>query len=75
MQEFKHDELIRTLSGDNPEALAAQISDESTHAVIGKLPCRGSVVEINGLKYVVLSKSDKKGTLHLEIMKPKVNDG
>jgi len=36
--------------------------------------CKGEIVKINGLLFVVLSKSDTKGTLHLEIVKPKPSE-
>jgi hypothetical protein len=71
MQEYKHEELIATKSGQTMQDLINQIQPDSTHAVIGALPNRGELVKINGLVFVVLSKSDKKGRLHLEIVQPK----
>lgn len=71
MQEYKHGKLINTISGKTPQELAALMADDSTHVVIGRLPTRGKLVTINGLLFVVLSKSDKKGTIHLELVKPK----
>lgn len=71
MQEYKHEELIATQTGQTAQELVSQMQPDSTHAVIGTLPSRGEVVKINGLLFVVLSKSDKQGTIHLEIMKPK----
>jgi len=71
MQEYEHEKLINTMTGRTAQDLINQMQPSSTHAVIGLLPSRGEVIQINGLLFVVLSKSDKKGTLHLEIMKPK----
>ena len=71
MQEYKHEELISTQSGMTAQELINQMQVDSTHAVIGVLPSRGDLVRINGLVFVVLSKSDKQGALHLEILKPK----
>jgi hypothetical protein len=73
MQEYKHEKLIKTVSGESAQELASQMRPDSTHAVIGILPVRGELIKINGLVFVVLSKSDKQGTLHLEILKPKNN--
>ena len=70
MQEYKHEELIATKSGQTVQELVNQMQPDSTHAVIGTLPSRGELVKINGLIFVVLSKSDKQGTLHLEVLKP-----
>ena len=74
MQEFINGQLVKTTMGDTVRELTALVEDESTHVVIGKLPVRGQVVILNGLRFVVLSKSDKKGTLHLRIQKPKVSE-
>jgi len=71
MQEYVHQELVKTATGESVEELVNDIGPDTTHAFIGTLPARGSLVNINGLVFVVLSKSDSKGTLHLEIMKPK----
>jgi hypothetical protein len=71
MQEYKHDELINTQAGKSVQELINQMRPDSTNVVIGTLPVRGSIVQINGLLFVVLSKSDKAGTIHLEIVKPK----
>lgn len=71
MQEYKHEELVNTQTGSTIQELLENMSPDSTHAVVGVLPSRGEVVKINGLLFVVLSKSDKKGTLHLELVKPK----
>lgn len=70
MQEYKHEELVATKAGQTMDELIRQMQPDSTHAVIGVLPSRGELVKINGLLFVVLSKSDKKGTLHLEIVQP-----
>ena len=74
MQEYKKDELIRTVAANSREALLKDVSENADRFVIGTIPGRGEVVEINGLEFVVLAKSDRKGTLHLEIRKPKVKD-
>lgn len=74
MQEYKHEKLISTKAGKTMQELFEQMQPDSTHAVIGTLPSRGELVRINGLVFVVLSKSDKKGTLHLEIVKPKPHE-
>ena len=74
MQEYKHEQLIATQTGKTVQELVSQMNKDTTHAVIGELPVRGEIVKINGLLFVVLSKSDKKGTLHLEILKAKSND-
>ena len=71
MQEYKYEELVATKQGKSMQELIDQIQPDSTHAVIGALPSRGELVKINGLVFVVLSKSDKTGRLHLEIVKPK----
>ena len=71
MQEYKHGELIQTVSANSRKELFDMMTEGSTKVVIGLIPARGEIVEINGLKFVVLSKSDKKGTIHLEILKPK----
>ena len=71
MQEYKHEELIATQTGKTVQELVSKMNPDTTHAVIGTLPSRGELVTINGLVFVVLSKSDKKGTLHLELVKPK----
>lgn len=71
MQEYKHEELVATKQGKSMQELINELQPDSTHAVIGVLPSRGELVKINGLVFVVLSKSDKAGTLHLEIVKPK----
>lgn len=73
MQEYKHEELINTQTGESVQELVNKINSETTHAVIGALPNRGELIRINGLLFVVLSKSDKQGTLHLEIVKPKAH--
>lgn len=74
MQEYKHEELIATQTGKSVQELVEQLNKDTTHAVIGTLPTRGEIVKINGLLFVVLSKSDTKGTLHLEIVKPKPSE-
>lgn len=71
MQEYRHEELIATQTGQSAQELVSKMKEDSTHAVIGTLPARGEVVTINGLLFVVLSKSDMKGTIHLEILRPK----
>lgn len=71
MQEYKHEDLIATQMGESVQELVSRMQQETTHVVIGALPNRGELVKINGLLFVVLSKSDKRGTLHLEIVKPK----
>ena len=71
MQEYRHEELVSIKSGKTMQELISDIQPDSTHVVIGTLPSRGELVKINGLVFVVLSKSDKKGTLHLEIVKTK----
>lgn len=70
MQEYKHEQLVAAKAGQTMEELIHQMQPDSTHAVIGVLPSRGELVKINGLLFVVLSKSDKRGTLHLEIVQP-----
>jgi hypothetical protein len=74
MQEYKHEELVNTLSDKTMQELIHQMQPDSTHAVIGTLPNQGELVKINGLIFVVLSKSDQHGTLHLELVKPKPGD-
>jgi len=71
MQEYKHEELIATKTGMTASELVSQMNKDTTHVIIGTLPNRGELVKINGLIFVVLSKSDKKGTIHLEILKEK----
>lgn len=74
MQEYKSDQLLRTIQGDFDTLSALQMAKEATHRVIGTLPERGSVVVINGLEFIVKSFSKKAGTLNLEIRKPKKNN-
>jgi Mg2+/Co2+ transporter CorC len=71
VQEYKHEKLIATQTGQSAQELVSRMQQDSTHAIIGTLPARGEVFKINGLLFVVISKSDKQGTIHLEIMKPK----
>jgi len=72
MQEYnRNDELVNTAMAESAEELIkARANQAIGHVVIGNLPCRGEIVTIHGLKFKVLSKSDKRGTLHLEILKP-----
>jgi hypothetical protein len=74
MQEYKQDELVATEQGKSLQELINQLQPDSTHVVMGVLPNRGELVKINGLVFVVLSKSDREGTLNLEIVKPKKSE-
>ena len=73
MQEYdRNNELINTVMAESEEELINARAKEldGRYVVIGNLPGRGEIVTIHGLKFKVLSKSDKRGTLHLEILKP-----
>ena len=72
MQAYKNDQLVRAVNGEELEkAQEAKLEDDETHMVVGLLPQRGQIVIINGLQFVVKSSSHKKGTVHMEIRKPK----
>ena len=43
MQEYKGDQLLRTITGELQELIAEPMEAEATHRVIGKLPPRGSL--------------------------------
>jgi hypothetical protein len=70
MQEYKDGELQKTVAGTLKELSALEMASDATHRVIGKLPVVGSVVQVNGLEFVVVSLSAKKGRVTLEIRKP-----
>lgn len=75
MQEFKHEKMIATKAGKTVQELIEEMNPDTTHATIGTLPTRGELVKINGLIFMVLSASPKKGTLHLELLKPEKYHG
>ena len=43
----------------------------ASHHIIGKLPTKMQVIEINGLKYEVTYVDKIVGRLHLKLMRPK----
>lgn len=74
MQTYKGQELMDTVDSETIARLLGRAEEleaaGATHHVIGKIPERGTVVEINGLRYMVRSYSQKQGTIVLEILKP-----
>lgn len=73
MQSYKNDELVSTLMG-NGEQLKARMKElegQATHHVIGKLPKKGEVVTVNGLRYKVTSSDGLEGKLRLRILRPR----
>jgi len=73
MQSYKNDKLVSTLMGTG-EQLGERIKElegRATHHVIGKLPKKGEVVTINGLRYKVVSSDGLEGKLRLRILRPR----
>ena len=71
MQAYKDGKLVQAIVAETRQELLDKVEKDVTHFVVGEIPGRGKVVEIDGLEYVVLSKSDRKGTLHLKIRQPR----
>jgi len=73
MQSYNNEKLIST-DVDTIEGLRARIKElegQATHHVIGKLPSKGDVVTVNGLRYKVISADGIEGKLRLRILRPK----
>lgn len=42
-----------------------------SHVVVGKLPCKGQIILVDGLKFKVQSSNALKGTFYAKILKEK----
>jgi hypothetical protein len=71
MQEYKGDELLKTIPGEIRELMAEPMDEDATHRTIGKLPVKGALIKINGLEFIVKFVDYKRGSLQLTIRKPK----
>ena len=74
MQTFENDKLLSTRFGD-PKELAGELEEQlskvqATHAVIGKIPTKGDIIHVNGLKYKVKASDAIEGTFKARILKP-----
>lgn len=75
MQSFdERNQLLETQMIENEQALlnAMRMAEEhgAVQHVIGLLPTKGQIIEINGLKYVVERVNDKKDKLRLRLLRP-----
>jgi len=73
MQSYENKKLISTDQGTIEELKERikELEDQATHHVIGKLPKKGDVVTVNGLRYKVVSVDGIEGKLRLRILRPK----
>ncbi len=74
MQTYENDKLIATNIGE-PKELAELLEKQqselhATHGIIGKIPCKGDVIHVNGLKYKVKTANAVEGTFKARILKP-----
>ena len=65
-------EIVKTLTRDTPEEIGKELSEflkknKITHFTVGKIPEKGNVVEINGLKYDVTDVDNALGKVFLKI--------
>lgn len=73
MQSYEGDKLVSTDTGTLKQLFerAQEIDGQILHHVIGKLPSKGEVVTINGLRYKVASVDGVEGKLRLRILRTK----
>ncbi len=74
MQTYENEKLIATNIG-NPKELTEMLEEQqrelhATHGVIGKIPLKGDIVHVNGLKYKVKAANAIEGTFKARILKP-----
>ena len=72
MQEYKDDRIIKSLTGDTKELIGTLEKDikngKATHGIIGKLPQKGDLIKINGLKYRIVYVDKQLGKVNLKII-------
>ena len=70
MQSFdRNDELVRSGILEKYEELGRELNDPKVkHVTVGKLPCKGDDVRVNGLRYRVKKRDKKNRQIILELL-------
>lgn len=72
MQSYdENNNLLKSQALENMEQLGAEMKKpEVKHVTVGKLPQKGEVYVINGLKFVVKGVERKTGAVTFKILQP-----